>query len=88
MARLALASLGRWFDSSTERPTDVDGNRIDWLRTAPFIAVHLACLAVFLVGVSRLAIEIAIGLYVLRMFAITVVKAKIWRTTRASSSTT
>jgi stearoyl-CoA desaturase (delta-9 desaturase) len=71
MARFALASLGRWFDSSTERPTDVDGNRIDWLRTAPFIAVHVACLAVFFVGVSRLALEIAVGLYVLRMFAIT-----------------
>jgi stearoyl-CoA desaturase (Delta-9 desaturase) len=68
---LALASLARWFDSGTERHVDRDGDRIDWLRTAPFIAVHLACLAAFWVGVSRLAIEIAGGLYVLRMFAIT-----------------
>lgn len=71
MARLAFASLGRWFDSSTERAADADGDRIDWLRTAPFIAVHLACFAVFWVGVSRLALEIAGALYVLRMFAIT-----------------
>jgi stearoyl-CoA desaturase (delta-9 desaturase) len=69
--RLALASLARWFDSGTERSAQVDGDRIDWLRTAPFIAVHLACVAVFWVGVSRLALEIAGALYVLRMFAIT-----------------
>jgi stearoyl-CoA desaturase (delta-9 desaturase) len=69
--RLALASLARWFDSGTERNAQVDADRIDWLRTAPFIAVHLACVAVFWVGVSRLALEIAGALYVLRMFAIT-----------------
>jgi stearoyl-CoA desaturase (Delta-9 desaturase) len=69
--RLVLASLARWFDSGTERAAQVDGDRIDWLRTAPFIAVHLACLAVFWVGVSRPALEIAGALYVLRMFAIT-----------------
>ncbi len=68
--RLALASVARWFDSSTERDP-VAGDRIDWLRTLPFIAVHLACLAVIWVGVSRLALEVAGGLYVVRMFAIT-----------------
>jgi stearoyl-CoA desaturase (delta-9 desaturase) len=69
--RLVLTSLSRWFDSGTERSADRDDERIDWLRTAPFIAVHLACLAVFWVGVSRLALEFAFALYVLRMFAIT-----------------
>ena len=69
--QLVLASLARWFDSGTERATQPDGDRIDWLRTTPFIAVHLACFAVFWVGVSRLALEIAGGLYLLRMFAIT-----------------
>jgi stearoyl-CoA desaturase (delta-9 desaturase) len=67
----AFDSLKRWFDSGSERAAPADGDRIDWLRTAPFIAVHLACLAVFWVGVSSLALQIAIGLYVLRMFAIT-----------------
>jgi stearoyl-CoA desaturase (Delta-9 desaturase) len=67
----AFASLKRWFDSASERAAGADGDRIDWLRTAPFIAVHVACLAVFWVGVSSLALQIAIGLYVLRMFAIT-----------------
>jgi stearoyl-CoA desaturase (delta-9 desaturase) len=69
--RLALASLARWFDSGTDRAGGVDGDRIDWLRTTPFILVHVACLAVFWVGVSRLALQIAGALYVLRMFAIT-----------------
>ena len=69
--RLVLASLARWFDSGTERVIQPEGDRIDWLRTTPFIAVHLACFAVFWVGVSRLALEIAGGLYLLRMFAIT-----------------
>ena len=68
-------SLRRWFDSAAEPVTSVegatDGDRIDWLRAAPFVAMHLACLAVFWVGVSRLALEVAVGLYVLRMFALT-----------------
>ena len=69
--RQALSSLGRWFDTDTEPHGNADSDRIDWLRTAPFIAVHLACLAVFRVGVSPLALKTAAGLYVLRMFAIT-----------------
>src|SRR5579863_9409583 len=68
---LALASLRRWFDTGADADVHRDGERIDWLRTLPFIAVHLACLAVLWVGVSRLALEIAAALYVLRMFAIT-----------------
>jgi len=68
-------SLRRWFDSASQPAVEVtdasDEDRIDWLRAAPFVAMHLACLAVFWVGVSRLAIELAVGLYVLRMFALT-----------------
>ena len=45
--------------------------RIDWLRIIPFILVHVACLGVFFVGYSTIAIVTAIALYVLRMFAIT-----------------
>ncbi|HEX4025830.1 MAG TPA: hypothetical protein VHX52_14180 [Steroidobacteraceae bacterium] len=41
------------------------------MRAAPFIAMHIACLAVIWVGVSRVALEIAGGLYVVRMFALT-----------------
>jgi len=47
------------------------GERIEWLRVAPFIAVHLGCLGVFWVGWSTTALAVAVGLYGLRMFAIT-----------------
>jgi stearoyl-CoA desaturase (delta-9 desaturase) len=68
---LPLASLRRWFDTGAESGAQIDGDRIDWLRTLPFIAVHLAWLAILWVGISRLALEIAAALYALRMFAIT-----------------
>ena len=60
-----------WFDTSVEAPLDARADRIDWLRTLPFIAMHLACFAVFWVGVSWLAVGVAIALYAVRMFAIT-----------------
>jgi len=37
----------------------------------PFAGMHLACLGVIWVGVSPVAVGTAVGLYVLRMFAIT-----------------
>lgn len=62
----------RWFDSSLAQPvTDSDEHRIDWLRTLPFIALHVAVLGVFWTGVSTVAVSVAIALYALRMFAIT-----------------
>jgi stearoyl-CoA desaturase (Delta-9 desaturase) len=65
-------TLTRWFDTSAnDADPEADDNRIDWLRAVPFIAMHLACLAVFWVGVSPLAVAVAVTLYALRMFAIT-----------------
>ena len=66
-------SLRRWFDSYTDSATEQDSHahRIDWLRTIPFIALHLAALLVFVVGWSPVALIIAVALYALRMFAIT-----------------
>ena len=46
-------------------------HRIAWVRCIPFILLHVACLAVFLVGWSWVAVGVAVGLYVIRMFAIT-----------------
>ncbi|MGH8209619.1 MAG: acyl-CoA desaturase, partial [Steroidobacteraceae bacterium] len=66
-----LATLRRWFDTASDSNVQSDGDRIDWLRAAPFVAMHLACLGVFWVGVSRVALELAAGLYALRMFALT-----------------
>ncbi|HEV7270291.1 acyl-CoA desaturase [Pseudoxanthomonas sp.] len=65
------AALRRWFDTQSPDVVEGDGERIDWLRAVPFIGLHLACLAVFWVGVSPVAVIVAVALYAVRMFAIT-----------------
>ncbi len=40
-------------------------------RTAPYIFIHVGCLALFWVGWSWFAVALAAFLYVVRMFAIT-----------------
>jgi len=67
-----LRTLRRWFDTSTVMKTDEEReDRIDWLRATPFLAMHLACLCVFLVGVSPIALTMAVVAYAVRMFALT-----------------
>ena len=44
---------------------------LDWLRVAPFIGLHLGCLLVVQVGVSAVAVAVAAGLYLSRMFFVT-----------------
>lgn len=69
----ALASVRRWFDAgATHTPDAIDeGDRLDLVRVVPFVAMHLACLGVFWVGVSATAVAVAAVLYAVRMFAIT-----------------
>ncbi|MFE0499251.1 acyl-CoA desaturase [Lysobacter soli] len=69
----ALASVRRWFDAgATDTPDAIDeGDRLDLVRVVPFVAMHLACLGVFWVGVSATAVAVAAVLYAVRMFAIT-----------------
>ncbi len=43
----------------------------DWLRCIPFVLLHVLCFGVLWVGWSWPALWVAIGLYVVRMFAIT-----------------
>lgn len=70
-----VASFVQWFDAdyhdpkATAKIRDID--RVNWLRCTPFVLLHLGCLGVFLVGWSWTAVWTAVGLYVLRMFAIT-----------------
>jgi len=70
-----MKSIRQWFDNGESKYSAVskDGadNGIDWLRVIPFLVLHLACLAVFFVGVSTVAVVIAVALYLIRMFAIT-----------------
>jgi stearoyl-CoA desaturase (delta-9 desaturase) len=68
--RLPVSSLLQWFDSGAATPVE-NAQRIDWLRTVPFILMHAACLCVFWVGVSPVAVTVAGALYAIRMFALT-----------------
>lgn len=65
--------LRQWFDTA-DASTPLEGpesNRIDWLRAAPFLAMHLGCLGVLWTGTSPTAVAVAAALYAVRMFAIT-----------------
>ena len=63
-----------WFDSYAE-PIESNNTHSNenpnWLRVLPFIALHIACLGVFWVGWSPVAVVAAILFYALRMFGIT-----------------
>jgi stearoyl-CoA desaturase (delta-9 desaturase) len=64
----------RWFDSwavSRHLADKRTSDAIDWARVVPFLVLHLACFAVVWVGVSPVAVLVAVGLYVVRMFALT-----------------
>ncbi len=73
--------LLRWVDSWSFKQTletnesdishHVKDTQIQWLRIIPFILLHLACLAVFWVGVSWFAVMFMLMFYFIRMFAIT-----------------
>jgi stearoyl-CoA desaturase (Delta-9 desaturase) len=69
---LLLRKLRRWFDSSAALAIDAGReDRIDCLRAAPFVVMHLACIGVVWVGVSPIALLVAAAMYALRMFALT-----------------
>ncbi|MBP6597629.1 MAG: acyl-CoA desaturase [Arenimonas sp.] len=69
--RRALRAASLWFDTGAGDDATGDPDRIAWLRVLPFLAMHVACLAVFWVGFSWVAFWTAVGLYCVRMFAIT-----------------
>lgn len=68
-----LVACARWFDTraGSEKITGNEPQKVDWVRCIPFIALHVACLAVLWVGWSPFALFFALGLYLVRMFAIT-----------------
>jgi stearoyl-CoA desaturase (Delta-9 desaturase) len=70
----ALRTLVRWFDTSygyVQAARDNLPDHIDWGRILPFVLMHLACIAVLWVGVSPIAVAVAVVAYLVRMFAIT-----------------
>ena len=66
-------SFLRWFDSwAGLELTKSDGPpKVDWIRSVPFIFMHLMCFCAILVGWSFTAVAVAIAFYYIRMFAIT-----------------
>jgi stearoyl-CoA desaturase (delta-9 desaturase) len=74
LRRLAHAFV-RWFDtgaSNARAASDPDQpDRIDYARIIPFILMHAVCLLAFVVGVSPVAVLVAVIAYLVRMFAIT-----------------
>ncbi len=50
---------------------DSSKDTVDWGRVWPFVALHIACLGVVYVGVSPVAVGVAVAAYLIRMFAIT-----------------
>jgi stearoyl-CoA desaturase (Delta-9 desaturase) len=70
--------LPRWLDNERRAaegqalsPDELPLDRIEWSRILPFIGMHLACLAVIRVGISPIALIVALIAYAVRMFAIT-----------------
>ncbi len=67
-----IGAVSSWYDTGLAVQVDkACEDRIDWLRAAPFVAMHLACLGVIWVGVSPIALIVAAALYAVRMFALT-----------------
>ncbi len=68
-----LKSMALWFDSgvTTEPVPKEEFWKIEWTRIVPMIFMHIACIAVIWVGWSPIAVCVAVGMYVIRMFAIT-----------------
>ena len=70
-----VRALRRWLgpeDSASAAPSPTAARkRVEWLRVAPFLAMHAACLGVFVVGWHPGAAAAGAVLYVVRMFAIT-----------------
>ncbi|MDT7850723.1 acyl-CoA desaturase [Methylophilus sp. VKM B-3414] len=61
-----------WLDNQRyQPPASAHAESIDWWRVLPFVGLHLALIALYWVGWSPFAVAFAIGLYLIRMFAIT-----------------
>lgn len=67
-----LGRLVGWLDNQRyQPPANASAESIDWWRVVPFVALHLALIALFWVGWSPFAVAFAMVMYVSRMFAIT-----------------
>lgn len=66
-----LRTAKKWVASENNYDPNVEySDKIDWLRTIPFILVNLGCLLVFYFGFSWVAFSTALVLYFVRLFSI------------------
>jgi stearoyl-CoA desaturase (Delta-9 desaturase) len=73
--RRAASALIQWVDSDYA-PDGADKiraepDRVDWVRSIPFIILHAGCLGILWVGWSPVAVWTAVALYFIRMFFVT-----------------
>ena len=66
-----LLNIARWFDSYAGNEAEMTSTQFNWVRVIPFLLLHLACFAALWTGVSTVALATCLGLFWLRMFAIT-----------------
>ena len=67
------SSVLGWFDNTaySQAVPKSEFKEIDWVRSIPFLGLHLMCFGVIWVGWSWIAVLTAVALYFIRMFAIT-----------------
>jgi stearoyl-CoA desaturase (delta-9 desaturase) len=68
-----MNSFLSWFGAAkpSVAPESEKYEQIDWIRSVPFIFLHVACLGVFFVGWSWLSVSVAAFFYALRVFTLT-----------------
>ncbi len=71
--KLSWSSVIGWFDNTaySQAVPKSEFKDIDWVRSIPFLGLHLMCFGVIWVGWSWIAVLTAVALYFIRMFAIT-----------------
>ncbi|HUR81955.1 MAG TPA: acyl-CoA desaturase [Thermoanaerobaculia bacterium] len=68
LRRAVRYRVDTWSGAACADPND---RSVHWSRVVPFVLIHLPCVAVFWVGVSRTAVAVCAAMYVVRMFGIT-----------------
>lgn len=58
-------------DAPHHSATDPEFGQIAWMRCVPFFLLHLACVLVFVVGWSPVAVLTCVAMYIFHMFVIT-----------------
>ena len=66
-----LGNGASYLDGATHQAPAEKADKVMWSQVIPYVGMHVACLAVFWVGVSPIAVILAVVMYLIRMFAIT-----------------